>query len=79
MVIGFLSVCILDPNHGIIIGKECFNEDYILLVSGLFNIIGVIGVDEWTYNEYEVGVKYPEWKAPYFDFEKTLGGGRDEA
>ena len=59
MVIGFLSIIILDPNRGVIVGKEYFNEDYILLVCGLFNIIGVIGVDERTYNEYEVGVKYP--------------------
>ena len=58
-LIGFFVMAIVEPRRGVIIAKQFFDEDYIFLVRGKFNLIGIVGVSKEVYKKYRLGDKYP--------------------
>lgn len=58
-LIGFFVMIVVEPRCGVIIAKQSFDEDYIFLVRGNFNLIDIVGVSEEAYKKYKLGDKYP--------------------
>ena len=58
-LIGFFVMIIVEPRCGVIIVKQSFDEDYIFLARGNFNLVGIVGVSKEVYKKYKLGDKYP--------------------
>lgn len=58
-LIDFFVIIIMEPRSGVIVAKQYFDGDYIFLVRGNFDFIGVVGVNKDTYKKYKLGDKYP--------------------